>query len=414
MKKDRHYIGLDIGTSKVCAIICEAAEEGEKLEIIGIGSAESKGLKKGSIINLESTVEAIKRTVEEAELMAGISAEAAYVGIAGGHIKGFNSRGVITVSHKHREITEDDVGRVIEAAKSVAIPEDREILHLVPQQFIVDDQNGIFDPVGMRGSRLEVRVHIVTGAITSIQNVVTSVNRAGIEVLDTVLVQLAESETLLSEDEKELGVGLVDIGGGTTDLAIFRHGSICHTAVLPFGGDHFTNDIAVGLRTPIPEGEKIKVRYGCAMKSLIDEVDTIEVPTVGGRNPKLLSRQVLCEIIQPRAEEIFTLVSHEIEKAGYEDILNAGLVLTGGSSLLEGIADVAEQVFDLPIRIGSPSGVGGLVDVINSPKYSTAVGLVLYGFYNRGGKEIGKHGGIKFLGNMASKVKNIFAEIIPR
>jgi cell division protein FtsA len=411
MKKDKHYIGLDIGTSKVCAIICEATAEEGKLEIIGIGSFESKGLKKGSIINLDATVHSIKKAVEEAELMAGISAEAAYVGIAGGHIRGFNSRGVITVSHKNREITEDDVQRVIDAAKSVQIPEDREILHLIPQEFIVDDQCGIADPVGMRGSRLEVRVHIVTGAITSIQNVITCVNRAGIEVMDTVLVQLAASEALLSEDEKELGAGLVDIGGGTTDLAVFHNGSICHTAVLPFGGDHFTNDIAVGLRAPIPEAGKIKVRYGCAMKSLIDEDDTIEVPTVGGRKPKLLSRQVLCEIIQPRAEEIFSLVSREIEKAGYEEIMNAGLVLTGGSSLLEGIADVAEQVFDLPIRIGLPGGMGGLIDVVNSPKYAVAVGLVQFGFHNRGGREIGRLGNGKLIGRMAHRFKNLFAEI---
>jgi len=411
MKKDRHYIGLDIGTSKVCAIICEAAPEDGKLEIIGIGSFESKGLKKGSIINLDATVHSVKKAVEEAELMAGISAEASYVGISGGYIRGFNSRGVITVSHKNREITEDDVQRVIDAAKSVQIPEDREILHLIPQEFIVDEQIGIADPVGMRGSRLEVRVHIVTGAITSMQNVVTCVNRAGIEVLDTVLVQLAASEALLSDDEKELGVGLVDIGGGTTDLAVFHHGSVCHTAVLPFGGDHFTNDIAVGLRAPIPEAGKIKVRYGCAMKSLVDEDDTIEVPTVGGRKPKLLSRQVLCEIIQPRAEEIFTLVSREIEKAGYEEIMNAGLVLTGGCSLLEGMADVAEQVFDLPIRIGLPNGVGGLVDVVNSPKYAVGVGLVRFGYHNRGGRDIIRLGSGKILGRVAHRFKNLFAEI---
>ncbi len=380
-RRDSYIVGLDIGTRKTCAIIAEANEAGN-LDIIGIGMTESKGLRRGIVVNLEATIESIRKVVEEAELMAGVAIESAYVGVAGNHIKGFNSRGVIAVGGRGREITREDVQRVIEAAKAVAIPPDREILHVLPQEFIVDEQDGIHDPVGMTGTRLEVNAHIVTSSITSTQNLITCVNRAGMAVTDMVLECIAGSEAILTFDEKELGVALIDIGGGTTDLAIFEKGSICYTSVIPIGGDSFTNDISVGLRTPIPEAEKIKKKYGCALSSMLEDEETIEVPSMGGRKPRIMSRQILCEIIQPRAEETFNLVFDEIKHAGYERSLNSGIVITGGGALLEGMPEIAEQIFDLPVRRGLPTGVGGLVDVINSPIHSTAVGLVLHGHAN--------------------------------
>ena len=381
-KRDRYIVGIDVGTTKVTAIVSEVTEDG-RLEIIGIGSTESKGLRKGMVINLEQTVEAIKRVVEEAELMAGVEIESAYVGLAGGHIKGFNSRAVVAITSKNREISREDVFRAIDAAKAIPLPTDREIVHVVPQEFVVDGHDGIFDPTGMTGGRLEANVHIITASTTAMQNVVTCVNRAGMEVIETVLEQLAASEACLTEDERELGVALVDIGGGTTDLAIFDKGTIWHTAVLPTGGDHFTNDVAVGLRTPILEAEKIKKKYGCALATMISEEDTIEVPSVGGRKPRILSRQILADIIQPRAEEICHLIFQEIRRAGYERVLNSGVVFTGGSASLEGLPEVAERVFDMPIRRGVPTGIGGLVDVVASPSYATGVGLVLYGLRSR-------------------------------
>lgn len=390
-RKDNYIVGLDIGTRKTCAIIAELNESGG-LDIIGIGTTESKGLRRGIVVNLEATVESIRKVIEEAELMAGVAIESAYVGIAGNHIKGINSRGVIAVGGKGREITREDVQRVIEAAKAVSIPPDREILHVLPQEFIVDDQDGIGDPIGMTGSRLEALVHIVTTSVTSTQNLVTCVNRAGIVVADTVLESIASSETILTADEKELGVALIDIGGGTTDLAIFEKGSISYTSVVPVGGDSFTNDISVGLRTPIPDAERIKKKYGCALSTMVEDDETIEVPSMGGRKPRILSRQILCEIVQPRAEETFNLVHEEIKQAGYERSLNSGIVLTGGGALLQGMSEIAEQIFDLPVRVGSPVGVGGLVDVINSPVYSTAVGLLLYGHRNTTSKHRMKGG----------------------
>ena len=314
--------------------------------------------------------------------MAGVEIDAVHLSMAGPHIKGFNSRGVIAVAGKSREITKEDVRRALEAAKAVVLPSGREILHVLPQDFVVDEQDGIGAPVGMTGTRLEVNVHIVTGSASSTQNIVACVNRAGVAVLDTVLEQLAASEAVLTEDEKELGVALVDIGGGTADLAIFERGSLWHTGVVAVGGDHFTSDIAVGLRTPLPDAEKVKRKNGCALSSMVDEDETIEVASVGGRKPRLMARRILSEILQPRAEEIFHLVWDEIRRAGHEKSLNSGIVLTGGGAILDGMPEIAEQIFDLPIRRGCPTGVGGLADHVNSPSFATAVGLSLYAYRN--------------------------------
>jgi cell division protein FtsA len=381
-KTERYVVGLDIGTSKIACVVAEA-REGGAVEIVGLGESPSRGLRKGVVVNLEATVEAIKSAVEQAELMAGVHVEAATAGIAGGHIRSFNSRGVIAVSGKDRTVSRDDLRRVLDAARAVSIPEDREIVHVLAQEFVLDDQGGIPSPLGMTGSRLEANVHIVTASSTSIQNLVSCVNRAGVEVRDTVLEQLAVAETVLSRDEKELGVAVIDMGGGTTDLAIFERGSIWHTAVLPVGGDHFSNDLAVGLRTPIPDAERLKRRYGCALAAMVGENEAVEVPTVGGRKPRLLSRQVMAEILQPRAEEIFGLVHDEITRAGFGRLLNAGIVLVGGGCLLPGSAEVAEQVFELPVRVGEPGGVGGLTDPVSGPQYATAVGLALYGAHHQ-------------------------------
>jgi len=380
-QRDRTVVGLDIGTTKVCAIIGEVNEQGI-IEIIGVGQAPSNGLHKGVVINLESTVKSITKAIEEAEMMSGTEVSSVYVGIAGGHIKGINSRGVVAITRPDREITQSDVDRVIDAARAVSIPMDREVIHVLAQEFIVDDQDGIKDPIGMAGVRLEAEVHIVTGAVTSAQNIVRSVNRAGFEVDDIVLEPLASSFSVLTEDEKELGVVLVDIGGGTTDMALFVEGAIWQTEVLSVGGGNVTKDISVGLRTPIAEAEQIKLRYGCATTSLAKQDEVIEVPSVGGRKSKVLPKQVLAEIIQPRMEEIFLLLSREIKKTGYEDLVAGGVVLTGGASAMEGIQELAEQILDLPVRIGSPKGISGLVDVVNSPVFATGVGLAFYGSKN--------------------------------
>ncbi|HEY1416430.1 MAG TPA: cell division protein FtsA, partial [Myxococcaceae bacterium] len=323
-------VGLDIGTTKICAIVGELTEGG--IDIIGIGSHPSKGLRKGVVVNIEATVASIRRAVEEAELMAGCEITTVYTGIAGGHIKGFNSQGIVAV--KDKEVREADITRVIDAAKAVAIPMDREVIHVLPQEFIIDDQGGIKEPLGMSGVRLEAKVHIVTGAVSSAQNIVKCANRTGLNVADIVLQPLASSEAVLGEDEKELGVCLVDIGGGTTDIAIFSGGSIAHTAVIALGGNNLTSDIAIGLRTPAHEAERIKQRYGCALASMVDKDETIEVPSVGGRQPRVIGRQILCEILEPRVEEIFQLVHREIQKCGFEDLLASGVVITGGSTLL--------------------------------------------------------------------------------
>ncbi len=377
-RKDNLIVGLDIGTTKICAIVGNVTEEG--IDIVGIGTSPSRGLRKGVVINIESTVASIRKAVEEAELMAGCEIKSVYAGIAGGHIKGFNSQGIIAI--KNREVSSEDVKRVIDAAKAIAIPMDREVIHILPQEFIIDDQDGIREPLGMSGVRLEARVHIVTGAVASAQNIIKSCNRANLDVADIVLEQLASSEAVLSAEEKELGVALVDIGGGTTDIARFIDGAINHTSVLSLGGNQMTNDIAVGLRTPMAEAEKIKQKYGCCLSSLVGKDETIEVPSVGGRKPRVLSRQLLAEILEPRVQEIFDLVNRELIKSGYEDSIASGVVITGGSTILEGMPELAEQVFNLPVRRGVPANIGGLIDVVNSPVYATGVGLVVYGSKN--------------------------------
>jgi cell division protein FtsA len=382
-RRDNLIVGLDIGTTKICAIVGNVTEDG--IDIVGIGTSPSRGLRKGVVINIESTVASIRKAVEEAELMAGCEIKSVYAGIAGGHIKGFNSQGIIAI--KNREVSPEDVKRVIDAAKAIAIPMDREVIHILPQEFIIDDQDGIREPLGMSGVRLEAKVHIVTGAVASAQNIIKSCNRAGLDVADIVLEQLASSEAVLSAEEKELGVALVDIGGGTTDIAIFIDGAIKHTSVLSLGGNQMTNDIAVGLRTPMAEAERIKQKYGCCLSSLVGKDETIEVPSVGGRKPRVLSRQLLAEILEPRVQEIFDLVNREIIKSGYEDVIASGVVITGGSTILEGMPELAEQVFNLPVRRGVPTNIGGLIDVVNSPVYATGVGLVVYGSKNAGIRE---------------------------
>lgn len=382
MSKKDVIVGLDIGTTKICAIVGEVVESGPnpQIDIAGIGTAPSSGLRKGVVVNIESTVESITKAVEEAELMAGCDISNVFIGIAGGHIKSFNSTGVVAV--KDREITQADVQRVIDAAKAVAIPLDREVIHTIPQEFILDDQDGIRDPVGMSGVRLEVKVHIVTGAVTSAQNLVKCANKAGLNVSEICLQPIASAEAVLTNDEKELGVALVDIGGGTSDLAIFREGSIVYTGVLALGGNHLTNDISVGLRTPQHEAERIKIKYGCALTGLVKPDDTIEVPGVGGRKPRILARRHLASIVEPRIEEIFMLIQREIVKSGYQDLLSAGVVITGGSTLLEGMPELAEQVLEMPVKRGVPSGIGGLRDVVSSPKFATGVGLIKFGARN--------------------------------
>jgi cell division protein FtsA len=368
-------VGLDIGTTKICAVVGEVQPDG--VEIIGMGSHPSEGLRKGVVINIESTVNSIKEAIEEAETMAGCEIREAYTGIAGGHVKGFTYPGVIPL--KGKEITRKDIDRVIEAASAVAIPMDREVIHTLVQEFIVDDQDGITDPLGMSGTRLEANVHIVTGAVTSAQNIIKCANRAGLDVCDIVLQSLASSEAVLSNEERTLGAALLDFGGGTTDLAVFSRGSIRHTSVLALGGDNLTYDLSVGLRTPKADAEKIKIRYGCCMSSLIGEDETIEVPGVGGRKSRTLSRQILGEILEPRVEEIFSLVFSDLENSGYADEISSGVVVTGGSAELAGVVELAEQIFNAPARIGYPQGITGLVDMVNQPMYATAVGLVRYG-----------------------------------
>jgi cell division protein FtsA len=406
-RRERYIVGLDVGTSKVCAVVGESLDDGS-LDIVGIGVAESRGIKRGVVVNLEAAVDSIKKAIEEAELMAGVEVDSVHLALSGPHIKGFNSRGVIAVAGKNREITREDVRRAIDAAKAVALPTGREILHVLPQDFVVDEQDGIGAPVGMTGARLEVNVHIVTGAQSSTQNIIACVNRASVTVQDTVIEQLAASEAVLTQDEKELGVALVDIGGGTADIAIWERGSLWHTGVVAVGGDHFTNDIAVGLRTPIPDAEKVKRKYGCALSAMVDEDETIEVASVGGRKPRVMARRILSEILQPRAEEIFHLVWDEIRRAGYEKSLNSGIVLTGGGAILEGMPEIAEQIFDLPIRRGSPAGVGGLADHVSSPTFGTPVGLALYAHRNRAPEPVRVAAGA--FGRVAGRLRGIFRE----
>jgi len=400
-KRENVIVGLDIGTTKTCAIVGEVRETG--VDVIGVGSHPSEGLRKGVVVNIESAVESIKRAVEEAERISACEIRSVYVGIAGSHIRGQNSLGIVAV--KGREVEEDDVERAIDAARAIAIPLDRQIIHTLPQYYVVDEQDGIRDPVGMSGVRLEAKVHVVTGAVTSIQNIVKSVNRVGLHINDIVLEQLASGEAVLSSDEKDLGVALIDIGGGTTDIAIFSEGSIKHTAVLPVGGNYVTSDIATGLRTPIAEAERIKIKYGCAYMPLIPKDEAIEVPSVGGREPREVSRQILGRIIEPRMDEILGMAYKEITKSGCEDILAAGTVLTGGASILEGVPELAEQIFNMPVRRGCPAGVGGLTDVVNSPLYATGVGLVLYGSRNIVREALGRTEG-GFIGRSFKRLRN--------
>jgi cell division protein FtsA len=372
-------VGLDIGTTKICAVVGEVA--GDKINVVGIGTHPSIGLRKGVVVNIESTVESIQKAIEEAELMAGCEISSVYAGIAGGHITGFNSRGIVAI--KGPEVTQQDVDRVIDAARAVAIPMDREVIHVIPQEFMIDEQGGIQNPVGMSGVRLEAKIHIVTGAVTSAHNIVKCANRSGLDVCDIVLEPLASGEAVLTDEEKDLGTALMDLGGGTTDLAIFSGKHIKHTFVLALGGNNLTNDISIGLRASMADAEKIKKKYGTCISQNVSGDETIEVPGMGGRKPRKLQRQILGEILEPRMEEIFTLIKREVFRAGMENVITSGIVLTGGTSLLEGVTDIAESVFDLPTRLGTPRGISGLTDVVNNPMYATAVGLVLYGARNQ-------------------------------
>jgi cell division protein FtsA len=366
-------VGLDIGTSKVVAVVAEMMQDG-RYEIVGLGQHESKGLKKGVVVNIETTVASIQRALEEAELMADCKIRNVYTGIAGSHIRSFNSIGMVAI--KDKEVTDADVARVIETAKAVNIPTDQQILHVLPQEFIIDGQEDIREPIGMSGVRLDVKVHIVTGAVSAAQNIIKCVRRCGLEVHDLILQPLASSTAVLTQDEKELGVALVDIGGGTTDIAIFTGGSIRHTAVIPIAGDQITNDVAMALRTPTPDAEEIKLRHGIAKQVLADPSDKIEVPGIGDRGPRSLSRQALAAVIEPRVEELFSLVQQVIRESGYEELLSSGVVITGGTSMLPGMAELGEDIFLKPVRIGVPEYAGGLADVVRTPRFATALGLL--------------------------------------
>ena len=374
-KKNSIVVGLDIGTSKVCAVIGEMTENG--VEIIGVGFHPSQGLRKGVVINIEGTVNSVKKAIEEAGLMAGCEIHSVFTSISGGHIKAFNSHGIVAV--KNKEVTQRDLERVIDAARAVAIPMDRDVIHVLPQDYIIDDQDGIREPLGMSGVRLEAKVHIVTGAATSAQNIVKCCNRTGLNVAEMVLAPLAAAEAVLTDEERELGVVLIDVGGGTTDIAIYHDGTVKHTAVVGLGGNHVTNDIAAGLRTPFNDAERIKRRHGCARASMVNDDERVDVPSVAGKGPSSVSRQILCEIIEPRLDEIFELVRKEVAKSGFEGALTSGIVITGGSMLLPGAVEMAERSFGLPVRLGLPARVRGLIDIIGNPTYATGVGLVLHG-----------------------------------
>lgn len=369
-------VGLDIGTSKIVAIVAEVLPEGG-FEVIGLGSHPSRGLKKGVVANIETTVNAIQRALEEAELMADCKINEAFTGIAGSHIKGFNSDGMVPI--KDKEVTEKDVERVMEAAKAVNIPADQQILHILNQEFIIDGQEDVREPVGMSGIRLEVKVHIVTGAVSAAQNIMKCVHRCGLEVRDLILQPLASAMAVLSDDEKDLGVCLVDIGGGTTDIAVFTNGAIRHTAVIPIAGDQVTNDIAMALRTPTKSAEDIKCRYGCALRSLADTREMVEVPDVGNRGSRQLSRQTLAEVIEPRVEELYSLIQVELRRSGFEELLSSGIVITGGSASLRGMVELGEEIFHMPVRLGLPNYHGNLKEVIHTPRYSTGIGLIMAG-----------------------------------
>ncbi len=404
-KSDKNLIvGLDIGTSKVVCIIGELKDDGE-IEIVGFGSNPSRGLKKGVVVNIESTVQSIQRAVEEAELMAGCEIHSVYAGIAGSHIGSMNSHGIVAI--KDGEVSTSDVERVIDAARAVAIPADQKILHILPQEFIIDHQDGIREPVGMSGVRLEAKVHLVTGAVSAAQNIVKCVRRCGLEVDDLILEQLASSYAVLSEEEKELGVCLVDIGGGTTDIAIFTEGAIRHTAVIPIAGDQVTNDITVALRTPTHNAEEIKLKYACALTQLASADESIEVPSIGDRAPRRLARQTLAEVVEPRYEELLSLVQAELRRSGFEDLIAGGVVITGGSAKMEGLIDLAEEVFHMPVRLGIPQHVSGLAEVVSNPIHATGVGLLLFARNNRNaiGRNFDENGGMQ---SIWSRMKSWF------
>ena len=404
-------VGLDIGTSKICVIVAEVSEDGS-LEIVGLGKHPSKGLNRGAVVNIDQTVESIRTAVEEAEFISGLPIRSALVGIAGGHIRSFNSNGIVAI--KNKVVNQDDINRVIESARAVTMPTDHQIIHVLPQEYLVDDQEGITEPIGMAGVRLECKVHVVTGAIPSIQNVTRSVERAGLMVERLVLQPLASSMAALTDDERDLGVAVVDIGSGTADVAVISARSLRYSAIVPLGGNHITRDIAIGLRTPDYQAERIKMEYGFALASQLKHDEEIEVPSVGGRPPRFLSRQMLAEIIEPRMEEILVLIRREIQKSGMEDLLPAGVVLTGGASILGGTIDLAERVLELPVRQGMPSGIGGLVDMVNGPMFSTGVGLIFYGMRSGvSGKRswIAANGGNGSLKYTTEKIRNVFAGI---
>jgi cell division protein FtsA len=400
-------VGLDIGTTKTCAVVGETTKEG--VNIIGIGSHPSIGLRKGVVVNIESTVESIKKAVEEAELMAGCNITMVFAGIADGHVKGDNSHGIIAI--KGQEIIGKDVERVLEAARAVAIPMDREVIHVLPQEYVVDGQGGIQDPVGMAGVRLEARIHIVTGSVSSTHNIIKCCNKAGLEAAEIVLDPLASAEATLSPEEKEQGTALIDIGGGTTSLVLFNQKNIKHTFVLALGGHNLTNDISVGLKTPLAEAEKIKRRFGNCAAGKVGKDEIIEIPGVGGRKPRQLPRQILSEILEPRVEEIFTLLRKEIQAAEMERHLRGGVVLCGGACLLDGMCDVAESIFGVPCSLGKPTGISGLVDVVSNPMYATAVGLVLYGARKQTRPVQGK-GDKNMFGRMAGHVRKWFKDVV--
>jgi len=402
---DTFFVGLDIGTTKIACIISELDSNGE-LKIVGVGVSPSDGLRKGVVVNIEKTVRSIQKAVEEAELMAGVDVDSVYVGIAGDHIRAINSKGVVAISREDHEITELDVVRAIDAAKAVSIPMDREILHVIPQEFIVDDQKGIKDPIGMCGVRLETQVHIITGAVTSAQNIYKSVDKAGLKIIDLVLEPLASCTSVLEPDEKELGVALIDIGGGTTDIAIYFDDSIRHTAVVGLGGKNVTSDIAIGIRTPVDRAEEIKKQYGCAYAPQVKPDEYISVPGVGGREQRDVSRAVLASIIEPRMEEILSLALREIKRTEYTDMLGAGIVLTGGGSLMEGIDELAEKVFEMPVKLGAPTGFGGLKEAAKSPIHATGVGLCMYGLQHGTRSKTKKNNGEDNFKKIFDKMKN--------
>jgi cell division protein FtsA len=377
VETENMIVGLDIGTSKVVAIVGKRKMDGS-IEVVGVGSNPSKGLKRGVVVNIEVTVQAIQRAVEEAELMAGCRIHSVYAGIAGSHIKSLNSHGIVAI--RDREVTQADIDRVIDAAQAVAIPADQKILHILPQEFVIDNQEGIKEPLGMSGVRLEAKVHLVTCAVNAAQNIEKCIRRCGLEVDDIILEQLASSHAILTEDEKELGACVVDMGGGTTDIAVFTGGAIRHTAVIPIAGDQVTNDIAMALRTPTQNAEEIKIKYACALTQLAGADETIKVPSVGDRAPRDLSRQALAEVVEPRYEELFMLVQSELRRSGFEDMIPAGIVMTGGASTMEGVIELAEEIFHMPVRLACPQAVSGMTEVVNNPIYATGVGLLIHGF----------------------------------